>query len=496
MKKRILPIIVGILLLGIIYNFYTTFSLEDTYSFKSDVYEIEDGMIKNISPNTELDVFISYFTLENCTITIKDKNNNNITNGIITNNSKTILTSQNQVIASYTNIIEGDITEDGKINEEDFTEFGKFLIEHTTISKETDISLNIDKTNGIHLNDLMLLEKAVKEGINEVTLSKEETTLQTNEKERIVATITPNYGVNRNLVWKSQDENIAIVNKGGEITGKNLGTTTITATTPDGKIQKEVRVIIDNTIKLSSYKGNVYQEGNDLIVAIKSIDYNGITCTSSREEFVTCRIENNNLYLTAGDTGTSIITVTSPNYGSKTFTATSMSTYINIQYTDYDCVKPYQRPKNGIFVSSMNAGTLSFEISDTDIIEYAYTEGNQFRIKAGSKTGRGIVTIKGSNSNVTKEFTLDVYQLSIPAIGGVGYVGEELSTEITAAGTGELTCTSPDETTATCRIENNTLYVTPLKTGQITISVNNTNDYKGQKKSCGTATFLTVIRER
>ena len=495
-RKIISRVLLGLLFIGLMYNFYTTFSLNDDYSFKSDVYLIEDGMIKNISPYTDIKLFLEYFDIENCTIAIKTKDNQEIKNGYIPNLSQTIIKKNNEVLVSYTNIVSGDITEDGKITEKDLEEFGKYLVNRNSISKELYQSLDINKDNEIHLNDLMLLEYALNNEYQDLTLSKENMILQEQESERVVANIKPSYGLNTNAKWISNNSNIAVVTDAGIITGVSEGETTIKVQTADGKISKEVAVKVDNTIQLSSYSGNVYQEADDLVISVKAINYDGITCSSSDDTIVSCRIENKHLYLSAGNVGNATITVTSPEYGSKTFQATSISPYISLQFTDYECVATNQRPRNGIIISTMNAGKLSFDISDNEIIEYAYAEGNRFLIKAGTKTGRGEVIIKGSNSNRSKKFTLDVYKLSFPSIGGIGYVGEEIIGEMIAEGIGELTCTSPDETIATCRIEDNKLYVQALNTGEIRIKVTNTLEYNGTKQKCGEAEFLALIRKK
>ena len=93
MKKRnlILSIIGGILFIVIIISFYTTFSLDTEYSIKSDRYKIKDGNITEISPNTNISLFYQYFDLENCTLKVVDDSNHELTNGYITNRSKTLI---------------------------------------------------------------------------------------------------------------------------------------------------------------------------------------------------------------------------------------------------------------------------------------------------------------------------------------------------------------------------------------------------------------------
>ena len=493
--KTIIGILFGILFVFVVYNFYTTFSLSDDYSFKSDFYRISDGYIYNVSPYTDVSLYFDYFDLDNCSVVVKDSSGREITDGYVMNGSYTEVVQNHQVVASYVNVIMGDIYEDGVIDDKDFSKFGMYLVDKFSIAKYLEYSLDIDGKDGIHLNDLMLLENTIKNGYQDLSLSIDDVVLQEGEEKRVIADIIPHLGLSFNAKWISNDSSIASVRQSGVIKGIKEGNTSVLVETSDGKIQKSVNVKIDNTIQLSSYSGNVYQEGEDLVVSIKSIDYSGIECVSSNSDAVSCRIDGDKLYLRAGNTGSSVITVSSPNYGSRTFNATSISPYINLQYSDYDCLSVGARPSTGIFISSMNAGKLSFDISDTDIIEYAYQEGNRFIFKAGNKTGRGQVVIRGSNSNRTKVFTLDVYRLSFPDIGGVGTVGEEIVGNMIALGVGELSCSSADETKATCRIEDGKLYVKALQAGAVTITVSNSLEYNGVKRKCGSAQFLAVIRE-
>ena len=490
-KKKIISIFVGLIFIIIIYNFYTTFSLGTDYKFESRVYNITEGFINNISPNTNISTFIDNLDTENCTISI-EYNNNILSEGYVPNESITRVKKNNQTIASYTNIILGDITRDGKVEDFDLTEFGKYLVNKNNISPELQKSLDIDGRDGIHLNDLMLLEKNMKSDYQSLDLSENNIIIQSNEKKRIIASILPSQGKNTNAKWKSNNDNIATVNNSGIITGKNVGTTTIEVATIDEKIKKTITVTVDNTIQLSSETGNVYIEGEELAVDIKSVDYNNITCTSSVPSRVTCRIENKKLYLRAVEEGRSTITVSSPTYGSKQFAANSISTYINLSFFDYACLNPGKT--GNLIISTMNAGTLSFNISDEEIVNNVHVDGSRFYFTAGNKVGRGTVIIKGSNSNRTKTFTLDVYKLSLPDRGIVLTPGQDITEAITAEGTGELTCKSKDESVVTCQIEEKNLYVHAKAAGYTEIEVNNTLQYNNEPQKCGPVILQVLVR--
>ena len=495
MKKRnlIFSIVIGIIFVIIVISFYTTFSLDEEYSFQSDVYSIKDGNILNISPNTDVSLFYQYFDLENCTLKVVDKNQKEITSGYIFNHSKTLLYNQDKkVIASYTNIIKGDMNEDGMVNQDDSHLFGQYLVENNSFS--LDLDMNEDKE--VHLNDLILFDKAMNEDYQELTVEKEDYLLQSNEKIRIKYNIKPSYGKNTNLIWESLDSNVALVDYTGKVTGKNPGETKIILHTPDKMLVKEVKIKVDNTIQLSQKEGIAYIGGGSLEIGIKSVDYEDITCSSEKVEIADCEIKNKKLVIKQKNQGSTNIMVTSKKYGRVTFYLDVMSVYLNVM-PKYLCSTPGNVQL--ITVSAMNSGEYSFVISNYDVISSANMQGyngrNMLRINMGSIPGRATLTVKESHGYQSNQITVDTYQLSIPSIGGVGNVGKDLETDIVGENLGTLTCMSQDESKATCEIKGTKLVVHPLSIGQVTITVKNSYLFREESYSCGSADYLAVIRE-
>ncbi|MCE5204480.1 MAG: Ig-like domain-containing protein [Porphyromonadaceae bacterium] len=68
-----------------------------------------------------------------------------------------------------------------------------------------------------------------------VTVNKTSLTIDENESETLTATIEPSNATNRNVSWISGDNNIATVDSKGKVFGVNVGNTTITVTTEDGR---------------------------------------------------------------------------------------------------------------------------------------------------------------------------------------------------------------------------------------------------------------------
>ncbi len=72
--------------------------------------------------------------------------------------------------------------------------------------------------------------------VDSITLNPTSAELKVGETTQIVATISPENATERDIIWESSDEEIATVDSNGIITGKSVGTVTITAKTPDGKV--------------------------------------------------------------------------------------------------------------------------------------------------------------------------------------------------------------------------------------------------------------------
>ena len=75
-RKLIINILASMVIVVGVLTFYSTFSMNTEYVFESDVYSINDGYIEDISINTSIDLYYKYFDIDNCSIKVMDKNNN------------------------------------------------------------------------------------------------------------------------------------------------------------------------------------------------------------------------------------------------------------------------------------------------------------------------------------------------------------------------------------------------------------------------------------
>ena len=96
-----------------------------------------------------------------------------------------------------------------------------------------------------------------KQYVEEITLNKTTTTLEIGKQETLIATIKPDNASNKNIIWKSSDENIATVTD-GIVTAVSEGTTTITAMSQDGsKVQGDCKLIVEDNVLY------LYNEGDE-----------------------------------------------------------------------------------------------------------------------------------------------------------------------------------------------------------------------------------------
>ncbi|MTK13190.1 MAG: DUF4430 domain-containing protein [Clostridiaceae bacterium] len=102
--------------------------------------------------------------------------------------------------------------------------------------------------------------------VQSITLDKSEAKIGEEETLQLNATITPSSAVNKNIVWTSNKEEVAKVDKDGKVTGLKEGTATITATSEDGgktascNITVEKKQAVKVNLNITGYKGTLLDE--------------------------------------------------------------------------------------------------------------------------------------------------------------------------------------------------------------------------------------------
>ncbi len=91
--------------------------------------------------------------------------------------------------------------------------------------------------------------------VESISLNKSDITISRGDSETLYATIYPTNATNKNIIWSSSNSDIASVNSSGVVTGKGIGTATITAKTEDGGYTSSCNITVN--IPPLSVDGNI-----------------------------------------------------------------------------------------------------------------------------------------------------------------------------------------------------------------------------------------------
>ena len=183
-------------------------------------------------------------------------------------------------------------------------------------------------------------EKRIEVSVDEISLKgismQDELSIQIGKSEKLDVTFNPIDYPEKELVWKSDDEKIATVDKNGKVNAKKIGKTTITATTKDGKKKATCRVTVAEkaAINIRLDKTELSLDGGKSEYLNATITPNddstrGIAWSSSDTSVVTV----NNGKVTAVGDGEATITVSSIVDRSKTATCKVRVTGMTKSYT-------------------------------------------------------------------------------------------------------------------------------------------------------------------
>jgi len=85
--------------------------------------------------------------------------------------------------------------------------------------------------------------------VSKIILNKKTISINVGNSETLIPTISPSNAINKNVLWKSSDENLVIVDSNGKITGVKKGVANIVVTTVDG--EKTANCIVN--VMMSNY---------------------------------------------------------------------------------------------------------------------------------------------------------------------------------------------------------------------------------------------------
>ena len=117
--------------------------------------------------------------------------------------------------------------------------------------------------------------------VESISINKENATIGINETLKLDVTITPDNATNKNIIWTSSDESVAIVDNKGNVTGIKAGSVMITATTSNGK-RATVNIIV-STIKTKEEVDTNIEHGTNKDIVSTYFDV-------TEDSEVTCKV--------------------------------------------------------------------------------------------------------------------------------------------------------------------------------------------------------------
>ena len=87
--------------------------------------------------------------------------------------------------------------------------------------------------------------------VTEIQIQEKIEDMEIGENEKLTATITPNNATDKNIIWQSSDESIETVDTTGDVTARNAGVVSITATTSNGK-SSMITINVKEPVKIES----------------------------------------------------------------------------------------------------------------------------------------------------------------------------------------------------------------------------------------------------
>ena len=104
-----------------------------------------------------------------------------------------------------------------------------------------------------------------------LTLSPSSLSINIGQSKKVTATVTPKNATIKTIKWVSLNSKIARVSSAGTVTGVSAGTTTITAVTTDGAVQKSLKVTVRGSTKDDGKKDNKNVEVTGLLLSQSSV---------------------------------------------------------------------------------------------------------------------------------------------------------------------------------------------------------------------------------
>lgn len=282
-----------------------------------------------------------------------------------------------------------------------------------------------------------------------VAVSESSIELGIGEEKSLTASIIPANAFNKNVTWKSADENIATVDDSGRVTGTGYGDTVVTVTTEDGGFTADVAVKVSKKLVSISLdrEAEVLAIGDLVTLQVSynpsdTISDKNVTWSSSNPEVIRIpeteadssasdndNTTNDKITLTAQKAGRVVITATvgdktascvvSVKPSQTTVTASSKQDgSVTVKWnavancTHYNIYRREQEAEKAEYLSKVSAGTTSYtDTTAADGKRYYYSVGAAYDDELGEEV-----------STVSNE-TYVVYRVIYELAGGTNAKG-------------------------------------------------------------------------
>ena len=472
MKKKLSRILNLILLMTISSSLAVCINKEKAESIKYSVtmpqynaveetstiggYTVDGNYLKYVEERTTVTEFMEKSKLNSSSIKVTDTSNQEKTGeDLIATGSKVQITT-NTTNHVYTIVVAGDVNGDGKTDIKDILKINKHRLNKIKLTDEYLIAADTDYNDKADIKDILKINKyrlrkidtilPIKIEATEISLNTNYININEGQEYELKAEVLPSNAAEKMVQYTSSDLSIATVNEEGKVKGVKEGECTIVVQTSNGiRAECEVKVlkasetdIQAQSIELSE-KNIVIESGKTVAIVAQVLPENTsnktVTWTSSNKKVATVSSQG---VITGVGNGTAVITGTTTN--GKTAT----------------CNITVQTSPTGI---SLNKKTATLDIS-------------------GTKTVQLTTTVTPSTANVNNKITWtssDTKVATVTSEGKVTGVGN---------GTAEITATTTNGKTATCKVT--------VQTSPSSIKLNKTSltlDMLGTKTGALTATI-------
>ncbi|MGL4956269.1 MAG: Ig-like domain-containing protein, partial [Bacteroidales bacterium] len=322
-----------------------------------------------------------------------------------------------------------------------------------------------------------------------------------NGKNTLPVTYVPHNATDKTVTWESSDTSVATVDRNsGQITGKALGKTTITATSVDGGFSDTCTVQVGvhvTSVDIPSTSNMDIGEKKNLSVNIKPTNATNqaLTWTSSNTSVAT--VDKNTGQITGKALGQTTITATSVDGGLSDTCALQVGVHVtSIDLPSTFTVNPGEKKKLTVIYKPSNATNQSatWTSSNTSAATVDKNTGEITGIKLGQTTITATSVDGGFSDTCAVQVGIALLGIDIPSSTTIA-IGEKKTLAVTYspsnASNKEVTWTSSNTSVAT--VDRNSGQITGIKLGQTTITATSVEGGRTDTCSLQVGTKVTGV---